>query len=238
MTQNPEPGDSLVAKRLRFLERHRAKRPEGVPADRGAPQGTGSANRHGKPRLPVGQHESKKWPVLDLGVHPEIAPEDWQLEIFGLVEQPLTLDWNAFLALPQETQSSDFHCVTTWSAMDQEFSGIRFTTLAELVRPLEEARYLLCTGADHDPESGEAYTTNLPLLDALQEDVLIIHSWNGQPLPREHGGPVRMITPRLYAWKGTKWITRIEFLAEDRPGFWERRGYSNTANPWFEERYS
>lgn len=190
------------------------------------------------PRLPVGQHESSKWPVLDLGVHPEIAPEAWQLEICGLVENPMILTWDAFHALPQETQTSDFHCVTTWSAMDQEFSGIQFTTLAGLVRPTEEARYLLCTGADRDPGSGEAYTTNLPLLDALQEDVLLIHSWNGQPLPREHGGPVRMITPRLYAWKGTKWITRIEFLPEDQPGFWEKRGYSNSANPWHEERYS
>jgi DMSO/TMAO reductase YedYZ molybdopterin-dependent catalytic subunit len=114
---------------------------------------------------------------------------------------------------------------------------VRFRDLAERVRPAEEAKFLLCTGADVDPNSGEPYTTNLPLYDALQEDVLLVHTWNGEPLPREHGGPVRMITPRLYAWKGAKWIVKIEFLAEDAPGFWERRGYSNSGNPWLNDRY-
>ncbi|MDA0666552.1 MAG: sulfite oxidase-like oxidoreductase [Planctomycetota bacterium] len=238
MVHDSDSGDSLVAKRLRFLERHRAKMTEHAENSTAAPEGSGDSNRHGMPKLPIGQHVTKKWPVLDLGVHPEIVKEDWSLEICGLVENPVVLNWEQLLALPQDEQTSDFHCVTTWSAMDQNWIGVRFTDLVELVRPSEEAKYLLCTGADHDPSSGEQYTTNLPLLDALQEDVLIVHTWNDQPLPREHGGPVRMITPRLYAWKGTKWITRIEFLAEDHPGFWERRGYSNTANPWFEERYS
>lgn len=189
------------------------------------------------PKLPVGQHQARNWPVLDLGVHPDLAQEDWQLQVSGLVEQPIILSWQDLLDLPQVDLNVDFHCVTTWSAMDLAFRGVRFRDLAELVRPTEEARFLLCTGADRDPTSGEAYTTNLPLLDALQDDVLLVHTWDGAPLPREHGGPVRMVTPRLYAWKGTKWITGIEFLAEDQPGFWERRGYSDGANPWREERY-
>jgi len=238
MVHDSDSGDSLVAKRLRFLERHRAKLIEQAGVAATDPMGTGDENRHGMPKLPTGQHLTKKWPVLDLGVHPEIQKEDWSLEICGLVENPVSLDWKQLLALPREEQTSDFHCVTTWSAMDQNWVGVLFTDLVDLVRPLEDAKYLMCSGADQDPSSGETYTTNLPLLDAMQEDVMLVHTWNDQPLPREHGGPVRMITPRLYAWKGTKWITRIEFLAEDQPGFWERRGYSNSANPWFEERYS
>ena len=161
----------------------------------------------------------------------------WRLEVTGLVENPLVLDWDAFLALPQVDDESDFHCVTTWSRMDNRWRGVRLRDLAALARPTEEARFLFCTGHDRDPGSGESYTTNLPLDRALDPDVLLVHTWEGQPLPREHGGPVRMITPRLYAWKGTKWIKRIEFLAQDRPGFWEERGYSDSAEPWLDDRY-
>lgn len=230
-------GESLVEKRLRFLERHRQRMIAAGALPTGPPLGSGPANRHGLPQVPIGQRAVPQWPVLDLGVQPEIRPEDWRLEITGLCEQPLTLDWEAFRALPQVDRVSDFHCVTTWSKLDNRWQGVAFRELAARVRPLEEAKFLLCTGADREPKSGEAYTTNLPLLDALQPDVLLVHSWEGQPLPREHGGPVRMITPRLYAWKGAKWITRIEFLAEDAPGFWERRGYSNSGDPWRNDRY-
>lgn len=219
------------------MQRHRDRlQAEGVqPA--GEALGSGAPNSHGLPKLPTGQREVQNWPVLDLGVQPDLAREAWRLEIGGLCEQPLTLDWPALLALPQVEDTSDFHCVTTWSRFDNHWRGVRFRDLAERVRPSEEARYLLCTGADADPTSGEPYTTNLPLLDALQDDVLLVHTWNGEPLPREHGGPVRMITPRLYAWKGAKWIVKIEFLADDAPGFWERRGYSNSGNPWLNDRY-
>lgn len=230
-------GESLVAKRLRFLQRHRERLAAAEPEPEGFPLGSGAPNRHGRPQLPIGQRAVENWPVLDLGVQPEIAAADWSLEIGGLCERPLRLDWQAFQALPQVEEKSDFHCVTTWSRFDNLWRGVRFRELAERARPTEEARYVLCTGADADPQSGEPYTTNLPLLDALAEDVLLVHSWNGQPLPREHGGPVRMITPRLYAWKGAKWIVRIEFLAEDAPGFWERRGYSNGGDPWRNDRY-
>lgn len=228
--------ESLVEKRLRWLERKRAEAAPGAASD-GPPLGRGPLNRHGMPRVPIGQREVPNWPVLDLGVHPDLPISSWKLEVGGLCSRPLTLDWKDFQALPQVEEASDFHCVTTWSAMDQNFGGVRFRDLAELVEPLPEAEYLLCTGADADPGSGEPYTVNLPLLDALQPDVLLAHRWNGGPLPREHGGPVRMITPRLYAWKGAKWIVRIEFLAEDRPGFWEKRGYSNTGRPWRNDRF-
>ena len=142
------------------------------------------------------------------------------------------------MALPQVDDVSDFHCVTTWSRMDNRWGGVRFRTLAELAVPAEEARFVLCTGGDHMPGTRIPYTVNLPLARAVEEDVLLVHTWEGQPLPREHGGPCRMITPRLYAWKGAKWIRKIEFLEHDELGFWEQRGYSNTAEPWFEDRYS
>jgi DMSO/TMAO reductase YedYZ molybdopterin-dependent catalytic subunit len=200
--------------------------------------GSGPPNRHGKPKLPVGQHEVKNWPVLDLGVHPEIAREQWTLTLDGLCARPQTLTWAQFLALPQVEDTSDFHCVTTWSRMDNRWKGVRFRTLAEAAAVKPEARHVLVTASDFDARTGEHYTTNLALARALEDDVLLVHTWEGEPLPREHGGPVRMITPKLYAWKGAKWIAKITFLAEDQPGFWEVRGYSNTAEPWANDRYS
>ena len=122
--------------------------------------------------------------------------------------------------------------------MDNHWRGVRFADLAALVRPRPEARHVLITAYDTEPNFEINYTTNLALEEALQPDVMLVHTWEGAPLPHEHGGPVRMITPQLYAWKVAKWIKRITFLAEDRPGFWERNGYSNTAYPWFDDRYS
>ena len=237
--ETPPQDGSQVEKRMRFQDRHRERWAEGAPAETlMEAQGSGEANRHGMPRVPIGQRMVPNWPVLDLGVQPEIAAAEWRLEVCGLVEQPITLDLEALLALPQVEEASDFHCVTTWSLMDTRFGGVRFRDLADAVRPLPEARFLLCTGYDADPDSGEAFTTNLSLEDAMSADVLLAHHWQGEPLPRDHGGPVRMITPRLYAWKGTKWLRKIEFMAEDQLGFWERRGYSNTARPWNNDRYS
>jgi DMSO/TMAO reductase YedYZ molybdopterin-dependent catalytic subunit len=231
--------ESLVDKRLRYIQRQRALRaatPEAFAHIQ--PSGTGPANRHGRPKLPVGQHQVKNWPVLDLGDLPDVPVDAWRLEVGGLCENPVTLDWPAFMALPQVEDVSDFHCVTTWSRMDNHWGGVRFRTLAELAIPAPEARFVLCTGYDHMPGTRIPYTVNLPLARAVEEDVLLVHTWEGRPLPREHGGPCRMITPKLYAWKGAKWIHRIDFLAEDELGFWETRGYSNTAEPWFEDRYS
>ncbi len=190
------------------------------------------------PQIPTGQRRVPNWPVLDLGDVPEVALDAWRLEVSGLCDHPLSLTWHDFLALPQVDDESDFHCVTTWSRLDNHWRGVRFRTLAELAVPSAEARFVTCTGYDHMPDSDIPYTTNLALARAVEDDVLLVHAWEGQPLPREHGGPCRMITPKLYAWKGTKWIRRIEFHAADRPGFWEERGYSNTAEPWLDDRYS
>ena len=202
------------------------------------PAGTGQANRHGMPKLPVGQREVRNWPVMDLGEHPDIAVEAWKLEVGGLVENPLTLTWAQFLALPQAEDVSDFHCVTDWSRYDNHWGGVRFRTVAELAVPKVQAKFVLCTAYDFMPGTDTPFTVNVPLARAVDEDVLLVHTWEGKPLPREHGGPCRMITPKLYAWKGAKWIRKIEFLAEDKKGFWEVRGYSNSAEPWFNDRYS
>ena len=232
--------DDLVERRRKYIQRQ-------IELDTSAvnvafagrrPEGSGPRNRHGMPQLPVGQHEVKNWPVLDLGEQPAIPLGTWQLEIAGLIENPLTLSWEQFLALPQAQDVSDFHCVTTWSRYDNHWGGVKFATIAELAVPKPEAKFILCTGYDVMPGSSIPYTVNVPLVRALDQDVLLVHTWEGKPLPREHGGPCRMITPKLYAWKGAKWIRKIEFLVEDKKGFWEMRGYSNSAEPWFNDRYA
>ena len=203
----------------------------GGKAPQGKILGSGPANRHGMPKLPPGQREVPNWPVLDLGIQPDIPLDQWQIEIKGEVEHPYILKWKDFLNLPQTIDYSDFHCVTTWSRMDNQWEGVRFKILAERAKLKPSARFVYITGYD-------GYSTNLKLNEALDDDVLLVHRWNGIPLPREHGGPVRMITPKKYAWKGSKWVREIIFLAEDQLGFWELRGYSNTAEPWDEDRYS
>ncbi len=241
----PEPPASAraadrVDRRIRFIQRQMVLARDAVNVRFAGrrPEGTGPPNRHGLPSLPVGQREVKNWPVLDLGHVPVIPLAQWRLEVGGLVARPISLSWEDFMALPQVDDVSDFHCVTGWSRLNNHWRGVRFRTIAELAEPREEARFVLCTAYDIAPGLGIPYTTNLPLGRALEDDVLLVHTWEGRPLPVEHGGPVRMITPRLYAWKGAKWIRRIDFLAEDRKGFWEVRGYSNTAEPWFNDRYS
>ena len=235
-----DPDNSLVAKRLKYIERQRDLHRErvNVIVDGRVPEGTGSLNRHGMPTLPVGQRQVPNWPVLDLGDLPSVTLDDWRLDVRGLCDNPFTLTWPQFLDLPQAEDVSDFHCVTTWSRMDNRWTGVRFRTLAELAIPSPTATHVLCTGYDHMPGTHIPYTTNLPLARAVEEDVLLVHTWDGAPLPHEHGGPCRMITPKLYAWKGTKWVRTIEFLAGNRKGFWEERGYSDTAEPWFDDRYS
>jgi DMSO/TMAO reductase YedYZ molybdopterin-dependent catalytic subunit len=182
-------------------------------------------------RLPPGQKLTTGFPVLDLGVQPNITHEKWKLGIDGSVNQPVTLDWAAFNALPQVDDTSDFHCVTTWSKYDCRWGGVAFTTLYELVQPKPEAKHVYFTSYD-------GYSTNVSLERCLDDDVLIATSFDGAPLAREHGGPARIIIPKLYAWKGAKFVSGITFLAEDKLGFWEVRGYSNTADPWTEDRYA
>lgn len=223
---------------MRWIERRREELGALASPDNDAHLGSGPENRHGQPQVPIGQHVVKKWPVLDLGDQPEIAREDWRLEFAGACAAPFELDFQGLLAYPQVNEQSDFHCVTTWSLLDSSWGGVRLAELIAEAQPDQDARFVLVTGYDHEPRSGLAYTTNLLLEDALAPDNLIVHTWNGQALPREHGGPVRMITPRLYAWKGTKWIRKIEFLTKEQLGFWELRGYSNDARPWANDRFS
>ncbi|MGH2646645.1 MAG: molybdopterin-dependent oxidoreductase [Ginsengibacter sp.] len=195
------------------------------------PMGKGNSNRHGMPVLPVGQTVTIKWPVLDLGLQPDIPLKDWHLIIDGAVDHPAILSWKDFMDLPQTDDASDFHCVTTWSKLNIGWQGVRMLDIAALVQPHGNATHIMCYGYDD-------YTTNLSLEEAIKPDVLLVHTAEGNPLPKEHGGPVRMITPQLYAWKGSKWINRIEFMTANRLGFWEERGYSNTAYPWRNDRYS
>jgi DMSO/TMAO reductase YedYZ molybdopterin-dependent catalytic subunit len=184
----------------------------------------------GKPRLPPGQHLVKGFPVLDLGIHPQFRPERWRFRVDGLVEAPLNLSWEEFRALPKTEQVSDFHCVTTWSKYDVRWSGVSFRTLVERVRPSPESSHLI-------QECDDGYTTNLPLDELRGDDILVAYELEGAPIPLEHGGPVRMIVPHLYAWKSAKFLTRLVFQDRDTRGFWEVRGYHNHADPWKEERF-
>lgn len=192
---------------------------------------TGRVARPDSDRLPPGQHLVKDWPVLDLGLQPQISRQTWQLDVFGAVEHPVTWNYEQFAAQPHTSEVCDIHCVTTWSRYDNIFEGLSTQALADIVHPKPEANHVTLHASD-------GYTTNLSLQDFLGDDVLIAHAWQGAPLTREHGGPVRLVVPRLYFWKSAKWLSRIEFTSLDRPGFWEVRGYHNRGDPWREERYS
>jgi len=182
-------------------------------------------------RIPAGQKQVTNFPVLDMGIKPEVPIEKWQLKVYGLVEKELTLDWDAFQALEHITDVSDFHCVTRWSQLDMDWQGVRVRDVLAMAMPLENANFVTMHGYD-------GYTTNLPLDALLDDDVLIAHSVLGAPLTREHGGPVRMVVPKRYAWKGAKWLKGIELHQYDRPGFWEVRGYHNEAFPFEEQRFT
>jgi DMSO/TMAO reductase YedYZ molybdopterin-dependent catalytic subunit len=223
--------EKIVAARLALKARFEARIQQTPSLSDDQPLGSGPRNRHGMPELPVGQVSTEKWPVLDLGVLPQVPPERWQLRIDGDCENPLTLGFQDFMALEQVDDVSDFHCVTTWSRLNLRWRGVRVSDLLALALPKASATHLMCHAYDD-------YSTNVSLAEALKPDVLLVHSVDGKPLPREHGGPVRMITPQLYAWKGAKWINRLELLPHDAPGFWEERGYSMTAYPWRNDRYS
>jgi DMSO/TMAO reductase YedYZ molybdopterin-dependent catalytic subunit len=181
-------------------------------------------------RLPPGQRLVKNWPVLDLGIQPEVPLEQWELTIDGLVENPITWGWTDFRTQPPFTDVSDIHCVTAWSRYDNHWEGVSAKHILATVRPLADAQHVIF-------HSYDGYTTNVALSVFDDADVLLAHSWEGKPLSVEHGGPVRAIVPKFYFWKSAKWIKRIEFVAADRPGFWEERGYHNEGDPWTEQRY-
>jgi len=184
----------------------------------------------GRRRLPPGQRLTQGWPVLHYGSIPKIDLETWEFRIFGLVEEEVRLSWQEFLALPQTRTTSDIHCVTTWSKYDNDWEGVRFRDLLELVE--------LKPGATHVMfHSYGGYTTNVPLDELLGDEVLLAHKHAGEPLAMEHGWPLRGVVPNLYFWKSAKWVRGIEFMPDDRPGFWEMYGYHMHGDPWIEERY-
>jgi DMSO/TMAO reductase YedYZ molybdopterin-dependent catalytic subunit len=182
-------------------------------------------------RLPPGQKLVRDWPVLDLGVQPEVTAAKFRLDVDGAVIHPLSLSFAEFMALSQSESTSDVHCVTQWSRYDNLWRGVAAHTLLQSVQPKDEARHVIF-------HSHDGYTTNVRIDQFDQPDVLLAWEWNGSPISRAHGGPVRVIIPRLYFWKSAKWVRRIEISLTDRPGFWEQRGYHNNADPWTEERYS
>jgi len=184
----------------------------------------------GDRRLPPGQRETPGFPVLSKGDEPRVDREEWTLSVAGAVDREREFDWERFRELPSETQRQDVHCVTGWSRLDTEFTGVSFPTVAERAGVDDDATHVLFRAAD-------GYTTDLPLSQCDREYVLFAWELDGEPLPRAHGGPVRVVTPHRYAYKGAKWVTGVEFLTEPERGFWERRGYSDTADPWAEDRY-
>jgi DMSO/TMAO reductase YedYZ molybdopterin-dependent catalytic subunit len=184
-------------------------------------------------RLPPGQVRARRWPVLHQGEVPPFDPTTWSFRIDGLVRVPLSLDWAAFSALPLERvrTGGDLHCVTRWSKLDNDWHGFRAADLLALADPLPMARFAVLHG-----EGG--YTANVPLAALRDPAALLATGADGNPLAPEHGAPLRAVIPALYAWKSVKWLLRIEVLAEDRPGFWEGYGYSNSADAWKEERFA
>ncbi|MBL1217565.1 MAG: sulfite oxidase-like oxidoreductase [Planctomycetes bacterium] len=185
-------------------------------------------------RTPPGQTLTRKWPVLHYGSVPKIRPEDWQLRVWGLCENPYTLSWQQLMDLPQVDLICDIHCVTQWSRLDNTFTGVSIRTLVEMAKPKPEATFVMQHGASA-PNSD--WTTNLPIDEFADDDCILATHHEGQPISADHGAPVRAVVPKLYFWKGAKWISGIEFRAADAPGFWEINGYHMHGDPWTEERF-
>jgi len=181
-------------------------------------------------RLPPGQYLTEKWPVLHAGAVPQTDLSTWDFRIFGQVENPVTLTWDEFTALPSREITTDIHCVTRWSRFDTRFTGVHWSELAKLVRPKPSARFVV-GHAEQD------FTVNVPLSALEESDALLAYEADGEPLTPEHGWPLRLVIPKRYFWKSAKWLRGIELLAHDKPGFWERLGYHNEADFWKEERY-
>ena len=181
-------------------------------------------------RLPPGQYLTLKWPVLHEGSVPAFDPATWALEARGLVGTALRLNWEEFKLLPRKRVKADFHCVTSWSKFDNEWEGVPFSVIADMVRPQPEAKFVMI-------RSENGYTTNVPLEDLMREDVLFADWHAPEPLTADHGAPLRLVVPHLYAWKSAKWVRNLDFMARDRAGFWEQVGYHMYGNPFREERY-
>ncbi|MGH9866609.1 MAG: sulfite oxidase-like oxidoreductase [Candidatus Polarisedimenticolia bacterium] len=181
-------------------------------------------------QVPPGQTVTQKWPVLTTGQTPEVSVDDWRLQITGHVERPVTMSWKDLLALPAARVTCDMHCVTRWSKLGSEFEGARVRDVLSAARPAASARFVMahCYGG---------YTTNLPLDELMGDDALLAYRYEGRPLEVDHGGPCRLLVPKLYLWKSAKWVNGLELMDQDKPGFWERGGYHMNGDPWKEERY-
>lgn len=182
-------------------------------------------------QAPPGQRIAKDFPILHLGGVPTFNSETWDFFIDGEVKNPVKIGWEIFSKLPRVKQVNDFHCVTGWSRIGDEWEGIQVKLLLDMAIPNLEAKYALVLAE-------ETYTTSLPLKDLLDADVILALHFNGKPLEPIHGGPVRLLTPKKYAYKSAKWVRGIRLYKEPHPGFWESRGYSESADPWKEERYN
>jgi len=182
-------------------------------------------------RVPPNQRTTSNFPVLHFGGTPRFDPRTWDFVVDGLVQNPLKLPWEEFLKLPKTVSISDFHCVTGWSRLDNKWEGVTFKTVYDLVEPFKEALFVTIVA------EGE-YTTSLPLEDLLDPDVLLAYKFDDRPLAPEHGGPLRLVVPKKYAYKSAKWVRKLRFTREQELGYWETHGYSNTADPWKEERYA
>jgi DMSO/TMAO reductase YedYZ molybdopterin-dependent catalytic subunit len=202
--------------------------PEGLPADVIV-----SPDAARNQRVPPGQSRTKKWPVLDASGPPRLDLDQWRFGISGLVGKNVEWTWQEFLALPRRRVFADFHCVTRWSRLGNLWEGVTTRELVQLAggaRP--EAHFVMVQGYD------DGWTTNLPIADFLAEDALVAILHDGEPITLEHGGPARLIVPRLYAWKSAKWVAGVQLIEKDKPGFWEANGYHMRGDPWHEERYS
>lgn len=184
-----------------------------------------------KDRLPPGQVLTTGWPVLHAGSIPNLSKATWSLRVYGEVQNELNFNYEQLLKLKKTTQICDIHCVTSWSKFNVPWEGVRFRDLMELARPTEKVRYAVF-------ECEKGFTTNLPLDALYDDDVLVAYGALGKELALEHGGPVRMLVPKRYFYKSAKWLRGISLVEHDEPGFWEIRGYSNSADPWNEERYA
>ncbi|HVB77507.1 MAG TPA: sulfite oxidase-like oxidoreductase [Candidatus Nitrosotalea sp.] len=183
-----------------------------------------------KARIPPGQTVSQRWPVLHFGPEPKVDLKTWDLKVFGLVEHELNLSYPSVRALPQKSIQADVHCVTSWSRLGDSWQGVAIQQILDRVGPLPQARYVMA-----HCEFG--YTTSIPLSVLNDDDVLLCHGWNGSDLTVEHGFPLRLLVPKLYLWKSAKWLRGLEFMARNRLGFWEQRGYHDGADPFLEQRY-
>jgi DMSO/TMAO reductase YedYZ molybdopterin-dependent catalytic subunit len=182
-------------------------------------------------RLPPGQSLTLKWPVLHVGSVPRLDPARWDFQIKGLVEEPVRLTWGGFMRLPMTEIMADMHCVTRWSRFDVRWEGVPFAEVAKLVKLKPEAKHAMIL-------ADQGYTSNIPLADLMRPTTIFALKHNGEPLPADHGYPLRLVVPQLYAWKSVKWVRGLEFIADEKPGFWEGSGYHIYGDPFKEQRFS